>query len=645
MFGWSETSLFAILVGVALKSTIVLGAAWVAAFALRSRSAAVRHLVWTAAAAALLALPLLSISLPSLSVPVASETSVLFRTTAMARSEAPVSQPLPQVPAAPSHSIPRRLHWRFSIILLWAAGSLLAFVQMLLALARMRRVRRSALPSAYSHTIAELAQAVGIHHSVDVLDAPSGAMPMTFGILRPAVFLPRDASDWSDERRRVVLLHELAHVRRGDVPLQLMARLALILHWWNPLAWTAWRAFLAERERAADDLVLRTDTCASDYARHLLEIARVMQSGPALGWAAVAMARRSQLEGRLLAILDSRTNRKPAGRSSALAAALVPIALIAPLAAIRAQGPLSSAIPADVDATIRAAVAQKNSEMVEKPAAAFEVLRQYDASRRLLDSAAAIHEQVSGARSEDYGRALLKLGDLERKRYRASEAESFYTEAVAVLGDRAETAPALMYLGVLALGHKNSTVAMDDFRKAQTLDPSLAGQARMWTAQADERDGNATDAEAMYRSALAVENPTSNDHTNTTLLFGRFLENHGRADEAKALGNPLPDVPTPPPGPNVFRVKDGATPPKVLTKIDPIYPVEAKTAGYSATVRVQMEVGTDGTPHNIHVARSAGLGLDDSAAAAISQWRFVPGTKDGAPASVLASIEVNFHLQ
>jgi protein TonB len=58
-----------------------------------------------------------------------------------------------------------------------------------------------------------------------------------------------------------------------------------------------------------------------------------------------------------------------------------------------------------------------------------------------------------------------------------------------------------------------------------------------------------------------------------------------------------------------------------------------------------MEVGTDGTPHNIHVARSAGLGLDDSAAAAISQWRFVPGTKDGAPASVLASIEVNFHLQ
>ncbi|MGK4277469.1 M56 family metallopeptidase, partial [Escherichia coli] len=84
-----------------------------------------------------------------------------------------------------------------------------------------------------------------------------------------------------------------------------MARTALCLQWFNPLAWMAWREFLKERERAADDLVLNAGARASDYAGHLLEIARTMQSRPVSAAAAIAMARPSQLEGRLLAILDS----------------------------------------------------------------------------------------------------------------------------------------------------------------------------------------------------------------------------------------------------------------------------------------------------------------------------------------------------
>src|SRR5205823_7424868 len=84
----------------------------------------------------------------------------------------------------------------------------------------------------------------GILHTVEVLETSTGTMPMTFGIVRPAVFMPLDAAEWSEERRRMVLLHELAHVRRGDAATQWLARMALILNWWNPLAWTAWREFL-----------------------------------------------------------------------------------------------------------------------------------------------------------------------------------------------------------------------------------------------------------------------------------------------------------------------------------------------------------------------------------------------------------------
>jgi hypothetical protein len=188
MFGWNETSLFAILVGVALKGTIVLGAAWLAAFLLRGQSAAARHLMWSASAAALLALPLMSVSLPSLPVPgakaVASRADILFRTASIAHRDTAAAQPTARVPISGPHSLPWRSHWRLSVVALWAAGSLLAFLHLLISLGRMHRMRRAAVRSAWSGE--DLAHDLGIRRPVDVLDAPPGAMPTACGILHPA---------------------------------------------------------------------------------------------------------------------------------------------------------------------------------------------------------------------------------------------------------------------------------------------------------------------------------------------------------------------------------------------------------------------------------------------------------------------------
>src|SRR3981081_190404 len=91
MLGWNETAWFSIFIGAALKSTVVLGVAWLSSFLLRGRSAAARHLVWTAASAAILALPFLSVSLPALPVAASAlvpDVGVLFRTTATAQPRA-----------------------------------------------------------------------------------------------------------------------------------------------------------------------------------------------------------------------------------------------------------------------------------------------------------------------------------------------------------------------------------------------------------------------------------------------------------------------------------------------------------------------------------------------------------------------------
>ena len=660
MTGWNESQWFAMLIGVALKSAAILMLAGLVAVMLRRGSAALRHLVWTAAAAAILLMPLFSVSLPSNWIPsvetMAPGVVALFETTSTAAADVPATHASDRPTAVAPHGGARRLtDWRLLVMAIWAAGVFAACLQVLFGIAGLWRLRRTASPSPDGMLAKQLARELGISRTIRVVETSEGAMPMTAGLLRPVIFMPCDAEAWSYDRRRSVLFHELAHIRRGDIATQMIARLALILHWWNPLAWFAWRAFLKERERAADDLVLAAGALASDYASHLLEVARSRNEAPALAWAAVAMARRSQLEGRLIAILDSHVNRRPAGRWAALAAAVLSLALAAPFAALRAQDQASPdksspAVTADIDSTIRAAAAQKNHEMLEAPAQAFEARRDYDSAKKLLDAALTIRQDVSGPQSVEYGAGLIKIGDLEKRRHNAADAESFYSKALQVLGDRHEAAPALMYLGIAAIGKKNYAQAIDYFQRARNLDGGDDGLAQMWMAIVNEREKNFDQAETLYRSALAVESPTSGDAATTMESFGRFLKEQNRSDESKIMADRAASVrstlgaPRPQATDGVYRIGNGVMPPRVLSKVEPEYTDEARAAKYQGTVVLSVEIGADGYARNFRVLRGLGLGLDRNAIDAVSQWQFSPATKDGAAVPVWATIEVNFRL-
>ena len=655
MLTWNEAAWFSFFIGVALKSTAVLGVAWMSAFLLRGRSAAARHLVWTAAAAAVIALPLLSLGLPALPVPtaVAAWPSVLFHATV---SASPESRPTEDAALAAANPAPKpapwRPDWRVWLMLLWAAGAAAAFAQMLAACAAMWRVRLSARPVADRDFQSALSRQLGIRHPVDVLETATGSMPMTFGLVRSAVFLPSDAAGWSEERRRIVLLHELAHVRRGDVATHLLARTALAMYWWNPLAWMAWRQFLKERERATDDLVLNAGARASDYAGHLLEVARTLHAAPATGCAAIAMARPSQLEGRLLAILDSRVDRRSTSRLAAAMAAVLALGVVVPLAAMEAQDNPVQVQP-DVDATIRAAMSQKNHEMLESAASAFEKQRQFDTAQKLLESAVAIRGEVSGQQSQEYGLGLVKLADLEERRGNRDSAVEFYTKAAGVLGESPQASHALIHLGLAALVKGDFDQAAVHFQHAQSVDPSAAGQALMWLAVVNVRQKKFDQAETFFKSSLALEDPTSHQAAITMKLYADLLKLQGRTDESKDMvsasnaaqhSSQSRILVKPAANSGVYRVGGSVTAPSVLSKADPEYSEEARAARYQGTVLVSVQIGPDGLAHNAEILQSLGLGLDEKAIAAISQWRFKPGTKDGQPVTVAATIEVNFRL-
>src|SRR5262249_51927653 len=127
-------------------------------------------------------------------------------------------------------------------------------------------------------------------------------MPFACGIFRSAIVLPAEASDWTAQRRQAVLCHELAHLRRRDLVINVLAQCALAVYWFHPLMWVAVRRLRIESERACDDLVLGIGTRASEYADHLLEIVRAVPRS-AVPVAVLPLADRGEFEGRVLAIL------------------------------------------------------------------------------------------------------------------------------------------------------------------------------------------------------------------------------------------------------------------------------------------------------------------------------------------------------
>ena len=345
--------MIAILADAFVKATVLLVLAAVVTVFLRRSPASLRHLVWTLACGGVLALPLASALLPNwrlaawprLDVPVAFDAEQL---APQASEQDPKPAP-PVVPTAHATIPPTSaagetepVRWRLSpdwttlVVPVWLSGVGAVLILLAVGMARIMwldRVTRTVEDEAWLILVDELALELGLTRHVRLLQATGPAMPMTWGIRRPAILLPAEADSWTAERRRDVLLHELAHVKRHDFLIQLVAGVACAVYWFHPMVWLAATRLREERERACDDHVLRAGATPSAYASHLLEIARGLRAARATSLASVAMARPAQLANRLIDVLDTRRCRDTLSARAALPAWLAAIAVVVPLAA------------------------------------------------------------------------------------------------------------------------------------------------------------------------------------------------------------------------------------------------------------------------------------------------------------------------
>ena len=345
---------------VAVKSGIVLLAAWGLTLGLRRASAAARHWVWSLAMIGLLILPALSYAVPEwriglVALPageigaapaieagaVASAKEMIAPESRSTRYDRELASPVSGANAFAGGGVAEAsFDWGRLSFALWLVGLGLVAFQMTGASFRVRRLARGASPitdGAWVSLARQLAARLRLRSRVALLRTEKVTVPMTWGALRSVVMLPEEAETWSEECRRIVLLHELAHIKRRDCLTQNLAQLACAIYWFNPLVWMASRRLRIERELACDDQVLAAGTKASEYAGHLVEIARSYRANRDLSAVSAGMAC-SQLESRVRSILDPCARRRGLDRRIALLIGVAAAGFVFCLAAVKPWG-------------------------------------------------------------------------------------------------------------------------------------------------------------------------------------------------------------------------------------------------------------------------------------------------------------------
>ena len=345
-----------LIAGLTVKVSVILLLTLAGALSLRARSAAAKHWVLAVGVVSACVAPAIHV-LPNLPVmqvapvgPLAWRVGPVFDALRLRPYPVPFTGPADagvvgpaagRVPPAGGPGAPRPTVATAAIdaavgrlaVTIWLMGALASAGVLLVGLARLRWLRvssRHVTGGPWHRLCSDLARSCGLRRGVDLRFGRRPGLVATWGWRRPVILLPPSASEWSAERMRVVLLHELAHVRRGDWLVQMAAEALRCVWWFNPLAWVVRAALRRESEHAADDRVLAGGVAAATCAAHLVELAKEVRHHRRTWLPAPALTRPSDLERRVSTMLNPSTNRRPMTRPGRLwsLSALVPASML-----------------------------------------------------------------------------------------------------------------------------------------------------------------------------------------------------------------------------------------------------------------------------------------------------------------------------
>ena len=301
------------------QSSLLIGVLFALDCVLRQRlRAAVLYALWLVLLVKLLLPPSLAFPSgicwwlrPAASAPAVHNAQVLF-----------VARSLDTQPSLPPQNLPVPPNaWRTPVslagwgLVISGCTSLGLLGWMLLRWRRVTRDTRQAatVPVWLNELLEEARQAAGLRRSIRMRIIDRAVSPAVCGVFHPIILLPRTLVEQLTLRQmRAILLHEVIHVRRGDVWMNCIQTVLQIVYWWHPLLWLANARIRRAREEAVDDAVMQKLRHEADaYAPTLLQVAKLVLQRPSASLGLVGILEfHSSLRRRIERLIDFRPPRR-----------------------------------------------------------------------------------------------------------------------------------------------------------------------------------------------------------------------------------------------------------------------------------------------------------------------------------------------
>ncbi|MFQ5498531.1 MAG: TonB family protein [Candidatus Zixiibacteriota bacterium] len=328
----TEPHLAASLISIIIKSSLIMVVAGLTMVVLRRRSSVVRSFILSLAFVVTLILPALTFITPSWQISLPAFFSLPMDVSASTVSDSGFQS----IEPASEHSLSLSAFTMF--ITVWITGTLILLFRLLLGWYLMLRISKRSKKTDKLNII-ELTDSilaklkprrpVALTFSADI------SSPVTIGYWNHTIIFPKHAQEWPMRNMEMSLTHELAHIKRYDTLWYLIGSVTAVLYWFNPLVWICRRMLVTEAEIVCDDFVLKNGSCAPAYAENLLGIARHINRKQFVIPVGVGMARRSELEGRLVSIMSDRKRIVSVKNSIFTLGILSALAFVLPLSGVQ----------------------------------------------------------------------------------------------------------------------------------------------------------------------------------------------------------------------------------------------------------------------------------------------------------------------